>query len=577
MSFTKLTNTELNSRGATTLPNQPTISAANLKKEFDAPAKEVVAPKFNNLIDELEATTAAADLGATSPTGRSWGSKVQAIFNAISTALGTVEGSVTTLEGEAHTHDNKALLDTYEQTEENLADAVSKKHSHSNKSLLDSYTQTEANLADAVSKKHAHSNKALLDTYTQTEANLADAVSKKHSHSNKALLDTYDQTNANIKSAVDNTHSHSNKEVLDDLSDTDNELYYKGAPVGGGGGGTSNYNNLSNKPQVNSITLSGNKSLSDLGIANVDNTAETSIDDADSIPFYDYSATNNKKILWSKIKEALKSVFDSVYQTILTFDNTPLVSSDNPVKSSGIYSAINDVYGVMGENGAKNELDIPSSVVSTGIYTVNRNDAGKVTSIVANGTPSSQENLQLIASNITLDKAMILSGCPSGGGDSAYFIYAKNSSNQYFYDYGNGVSLAAGTYTAIAIATRANVSMSNKTFYPMLRDARDTDSTYQPPCMTNAELMENSLLFPYNRTISSIDLDNVVSSGNYVLAGSITHGVGNYGFLFVFTTSSANAQVRQIFIPLIANDIYTRYKNEGTWSSWVKFTGTVVS
>lgn len=36
---------------------------------------------------------------------------------------------------------------------------------------------------------HSHSNKALLDTYTQTEANLADAVSKKHSHDNKAVLD----------------------------------------------------------------------------------------------------------------------------------------------------------------------------------------------------------------------------------------------------------------------------------------------------------------------------------------------------------------------------------------------------
>lgn len=36
---------------------------------------------------------------------------------------------------------------------------------------------------------HSHSNKALLDTYTQTNANLADAVSKKHSHSNKTVLD----------------------------------------------------------------------------------------------------------------------------------------------------------------------------------------------------------------------------------------------------------------------------------------------------------------------------------------------------------------------------------------------------
>lgn len=39
-------------------------------------------------------------------------------------------------EGKAHTHSNKALLDTYTQTEENLADAVAKKHSHTNAAEL---------------------------------------------------------------------------------------------------------------------------------------------------------------------------------------------------------------------------------------------------------------------------------------------------------------------------------------------------------------------------------------------------------------------------------------------------------
>lgn len=36
---------------------------------------------------------------------------------------------------------------------------------------------------------HSHANKALLDTYTQTEENLADAVAKKHAHTNAAELD----------------------------------------------------------------------------------------------------------------------------------------------------------------------------------------------------------------------------------------------------------------------------------------------------------------------------------------------------------------------------------------------------
>lgn len=39
-------------------------------------------------------------------------------------------------------------------------------HEHANKDLLDTYTQTEENLADAVAKKHAHENKEVLDGIT---------------------------------------------------------------------------------------------------------------------------------------------------------------------------------------------------------------------------------------------------------------------------------------------------------------------------------------------------------------------------------------------------------------------------
>lgn len=46
----------------------------------------------------------------------------------------------------------------------------------------------EASLKEKVNAasegNHSHNNKALLDTYTQTEENLADAVSKKHNHAN---------------------------------------------------------------------------------------------------------------------------------------------------------------------------------------------------------------------------------------------------------------------------------------------------------------------------------------------------------------------------------------------------------
>jgi hypothetical protein len=44
------------------------------------------------------------------------------------------------------------------------------------------------NLNDVVAKKHEHTNKALLDTYTQTENNLADAVDKKHTQGTDTTL-----------------------------------------------------------------------------------------------------------------------------------------------------------------------------------------------------------------------------------------------------------------------------------------------------------------------------------------------------------------------------------------------------
>lgn len=79
--------------------------------------------------------------------------------------LTALAGRVTTLEGQAHTHSNKALLDTYTQTEVDLADAVSKKHEHSNKTVLDGITSEKVTAWDKVSEK---ANDADLATIAKT-------------------------------------------------------------------------------------------------------------------------------------------------------------------------------------------------------------------------------------------------------------------------------------------------------------------------------------------------------------------------------------------------------------------------
>lgn len=79
--------------------------------------------------------------------------------------LTALASRVSTLEGKAHTHNNKDLLDTYTQTEVDLADAVAKKHEHSNKTVLDGITTEKVTAWDKVSEK---ANDADLATIAKT-------------------------------------------------------------------------------------------------------------------------------------------------------------------------------------------------------------------------------------------------------------------------------------------------------------------------------------------------------------------------------------------------------------------------
>ena len=178
-------------------------SATQLKADWDALLNSNTAD-LNDLIGELGATTAAGNLGYDHTASGLTAATVKAALDELtSEKVDKVTGK------DLSTND-------YDDTEKAAVAAnTAASHSHTNKATLDTYTQTEANLADAVSKKHAHANQALLDTYTQTEVDLASAVTNNHTHSNKELLDTYTQTESDLASAVTNDHTHANKVTLD--------------------------------------------------------------------------------------------------------------------------------------------------------------------------------------------------------------------------------------------------------------------------------------------------------------------------------------------------------------------------
>ena len=81
--------------------------------------------------------------------------------------------------GAQHTHDNADVLDgitaekvtAWDSAEQNAKDYADG---------LNTAMNTRVEALEAID--HEHANKALLDTYTQTEADLADDVAKKHSH-----------------------------------------------------------------------------------------------------------------------------------------------------------------------------------------------------------------------------------------------------------------------------------------------------------------------------------------------------------------------------------------------------------
>ena len=118
--------------------------------------------------------------------------------------------------------------------------------------------------------------------------------------------------------------------ITEDIEDLDERVTAL-EEGGGGGGGTSNYNQLSNKPQINGVTLSGNKSTADLGItenvqadwSETDSTDGSFIKNKPTIPAAQVNADWNAQ---SGVSEILNK------PTIPTVNNAALEIQKNGTK-----------------------------------------------------------------------------------------------------------------------------------------------------------------------------------------------------------------------------------------------------
>ena len=93
-------------------------------------------------------------------------------------------------------------------------------------------------------------------------------------------------------------------------------------------------------------------------------------------------------------------------------------------------------------------------------------------------------------------KTYNLVGCPSGGSSTTYLLYITqyyNGADHYVVDVGSGQSfdyVESSIVIACGIIIRANETVSNLTYKPMILMPTDSDPTYQPYAMTNRELTD---------------------------------------------------------------------------------------
>jgi hypothetical protein len=232
--------------------------------------------------------------------------------------------------------------------------------------------------------------------------------------------------------------------------------------------------------------------------------------------------------------------------------NKSVYDSDNTVANAGgikafVNGEVEDVYEVMGQNGAKNLLpNNATSQVKNGVtFTVN--DDGSIT---VSGTASATAIVEL-NTEIGLDstKEYILSGCPSGGSENGYRLDAYEHTagvGGIGNEYGNGIFVRNKSSIVVRIRVGNGTAITTPiTFKPMLRLASDTDSTYQPYAETNQQLTANkvswddysevgavNLAQPINSTKVEADTTYTLNEDNSVTITTDAHGSSYSGFAY---------------------------------------------
>ena len=243
MSFTKIVAGDLTNKGVRGLPDTPNLSTTDMQDKFEEVSVDVIIPKHNGLIDELEADTAAASLGAVDSNGDP--TTIQAQLVAIQS------GGYTKPEADAKFLTQLDAASTYLTQ----SDASS----------------TYLTQSDASSTYLTQSDAA--STYV-AQVSGKDLSSNDYTDAEKAKL-------AGIEAGANNYVLPKGTQlaiggVMGDGTTFTIDTNGVGHAVGGGGG-TSDYDALINHPEINGVELIGDKPTSDFGFEAEDIVYDNSV------------------------------------------------------------------------------------------------------------------------------------------------------------------------------------------------------------------------------------------------------------------------------------------------------------
>lgn len=253
-----------------------------------------------------------------------------------------------------------------------------------------------------------------------------------------------------------------------------NGINYSGTS---GGSGVSSYTELTEKPKINNVVLTGNKTTADLGITSPtktsdltndsgfyssSDTAETTIADGDYFPFYDVSASGRKKTLWSNIKSALGSVF----QPKLTAGNNITIDANN------------NIYATMPVMGTFSKADLYSTTEKViGCWTDGRPLYQKVVNF-GTGANKTVKSVSHGVSNIsTLVDLHFFGQMGSGSGSSGSLVAGMCDATYEYWSDSGAISAIAVYLMADKIYMDCKHDASIYTYKVVIKYTKTSDST----------------------------------------------------------------------------------------------------